>query len=142
MSTQSCVINWSIDTLFSRSKSRPCISRWGQLSSARIFHLNADIIKTCFEVLRVIFSLLIKHCKLHPQLFVFDLPHLLQREGWDGMQAEGRQDMRENGSNKVAIKHHSFTDCVCQPVSKTDASVSKTSKVSKTVEMCIVGESL
>ena len=53
------------------------------LPSGRIFHLNADVIKTCFEVLRVIFSLLIKHGELHPQLIVFYLPHLLQRERWD-----------------------------------------------------------
>lgn len=60
----------------------------------------------------------------------------------NGKQAEGWQGKRENGSNSVAIKHwvwtveNVFTECKCQPVSKTDAlSVSETSRISKTANV-------
>lgn len=58
------------------------ISGKGQNLSERIFHLEADVIKTCFQVLRVIFSLLIKYGELHPQLFIFYRPYLLEGEQW------------------------------------------------------------
>lgn len=59
----------------------------------RIFHLHTDVIKTCFQVLRVILRLLIKHCKLHPQLFILYRPHLLQGEsGKDKETLREKQD--------------------------------------------------
>lgn len=76
-------------------------------SRVRIFHFNADIIKTCFEVLRVIFSQLIKHQKLHLQLIVFYGSHLLQRAGWEAggkMKKQVREWQQEN-----AIQHLVWT---------------------------------
>lgn len=124
--------------VFSRSKYRPWLFLLrDKLPSRRIFHLNANVIKTCFEVLRVVFGLLIKNHELHPQLLVFYVPHLLQGEGWgtgEGMKIQGGEWQKECDNQNI------FLVCTVERILFFPAWMSAWS--SKAVQMCLDGQSL
>lgn len=54
------------------------------LPGERIFHLDTDVIQAYFELIRVVFSLIIKHTELYPQLLILYRPDLLQGEERNG----------------------------------------------------------
>ena len=47
------------------------------MSGRRIFHLNADVVQTSFELLGVFLCVLVKHIQLHPQLLILYGPDIL-----------------------------------------------------------------